>query len=121
MALKPERIERLAAIAIVGVIALGCLTVLRPFLPALTWALILSMSTWPTYRWLETKLNGRRTLAAAIMTFLVAVALLLPLVLVGTQLAEQVTSFSRLGISTDPCRSTGSKSLNSIVCCHSLG
>jgi predicted PurR-regulated permease PerM len=94
MALKPERIERLAAIAIVGVIALGCLTVLRPFLPALTWALILSMSTWPTYRWLETKLNGRRTLAAAIMTFLVAIALLLPLVLVGTQLAEQVTSFS---------------------------
>jgi predicted PurR-regulated permease PerM len=94
MALSRQRIEQIATLTILGVIALGCLTVLRPFLAALTWALILSMSTWPTYRWFERKLHGRRTIAAAIMTLLVAIALLLPLVLVGSQLAEQVTSFS---------------------------
>ncbi len=94
MALRARRIENLIATVILGVIALGCLTVLRPFLAALTWALILSMSTWPTYRWIEDKLGGRRTLAAAVMTLLVATALLLPLVLVGTQLAEQVTSLA---------------------------
>lgn len=89
-----KRIEGIVAMAILAVIAVGCLTVLRPFLAALTWALILSMSTWPTYRWLERKLNGRRTAAAAIMTCLLTLAFLGPLVVIATQLAEQVTSFS---------------------------
>lgn len=94
MALTPKRVEQMTALAILAVIALGCLTVLRPFLAALMWALILSMSTWPAYRWFERILKGRRTIAAAVMTILVATALLLPLLLVGTQLVEQITSFS---------------------------
>ena len=40
------------------VLALGCLTVLRPFLSALLWALILSFSSWPLYAWLLQRLKA---------------------------------------------------------------
>ncbi len=94
MSLPNKRIEQLAGLAVLGVLTLGVLIILRPFLAALVWALILSMSTWPVYQWFLAKLHGRRTVAAGLMTLLVAIALLLPLVLVGTRLAEQVAGFS---------------------------
>jgi hypothetical protein len=42
-----ERIEQIVVIALLVLLAIGCLTVLRPFLSALLWALILSFSSWP--------------------------------------------------------------------------
>jgi predicted PurR-regulated permease PerM len=40
-----ERIEQIVVIALLLVLAVGCLTVLRPFLSALLWALVLSFAT----------------------------------------------------------------------------
>lgn len=71
-------------------LAIGCLTVLRPFLSALLWALILSFSSWPLYAWLVRRLKGRRTLAASLMTLLVAAIFILPLAAAGTGLADSV-------------------------------
>ena len=44
-----QRIEQIVVIALLVVLAVACLTVLRPFLSALLWALILSLSSWPLY------------------------------------------------------------------------
>ena len=49
-------------------LAVGCLAVLRPFLSALLWAMILSFSSWPLHAWLVRRLRGRRTLAALLVT-----------------------------------------------------
>ena len=72
-----QRIEQIVVIALLVVLAVGCLTVLRPFLSALLWALILSFSTWPLYAWLVRRLHGRRSLAAFFMTLLVPFASLI--------------------------------------------
>ena len=84
------RIEQMVVIALLLILAIGCFLVLRPFLSALLWALILSFSTWPLYDWLVRALGGRRTLAAALMTLLVAVVLVLPPVIVGSSMADDV-------------------------------
>ncbi|HSA79603.1 MAG TPA: AI-2E family transporter, partial [Geminicoccaceae bacterium] len=84
------RIEQMVVIALLLILVVGCFLVLRPFLSALLWALILSFSTWPLYDWLVRVFGGRRTLAAALMTLLVAVVLVLPPVAVGSSLADNV-------------------------------
>jgi predicted PurR-regulated permease PerM len=64
--------------------------VLRPFLSAVMLALILSFSTWPLYRRLEQGTGGRKGLASLLMVLIVAAVLILPLVLVGASLADDI-------------------------------
>ena len=45
--LRPARVIGLLALFGLG---LGCFLVLRPFLSALLWAVILAYTTWPAYR-----------------------------------------------------------------------
>jgi predicted PurR-regulated permease PerM len=85
-----ERIEQIAVIAMLVILAVGCFAVLQPFMSALLWALVLSFSTWPLRTWLVRRLNGRRTLAATLMTLLVAATFILPLAAAGTGLADSV-------------------------------
>jgi predicted PurR-regulated permease PerM len=91
-----QRIEQIVVIALLVVLAVGCLTVLRPFLSALLWALILSFSTWPLYAWLVRRLNGRRSLAAFFMTLLVAAIFILPLAAAGAGLADSVAKVGNM-------------------------
>jgi predicted PurR-regulated permease PerM len=86
-----SRIEFIVGLTMLTLLALGCLVVLRPFMSAILWALILSFSTWPVYTWMLRKFDGRRTVAATVMTLLVAAVLVLPLALLGATLAEHVT------------------------------
>jgi predicted PurR-regulated permease PerM len=85
-----NRLEQIAGIALVLLLVIGCFVVLRPFVSALLLALILSYSTWPIYAWVEKVLRQRKGLAAASMTLLVAAVLLLPLIVLGSNLADQV-------------------------------
>jgi predicted PurR-regulated permease PerM len=87
-----NRIDRYAAIAMVTVLFLGCFAVLRPFLSAILWAVILTFSTWPVYHGIERVVAGRKGLAAGLMVLLVATVLIVPLVFLGTSLAEDVTA-----------------------------
>ena len=84
------RIEQIVVIGSLLILTIGCFLVLRPFLSALLWALILSFSAWPLYAWLLRALGGRRTLAATSMTALVAAVLVLPPVAIGSSLADNV-------------------------------
>jgi predicted PurR-regulated permease PerM len=69
----------------------GCLLVLLPFVSALLWASVLSFSTWPLYRRVFNLLGGRRTLAALLLTVVMILVILLPFVVVGITLADNVT------------------------------
>lgn len=91
--MKPEsRIEQIAGIAAVFLLVVGCFLVLRPFVSALLWAAILCFSTWPLYSRLKYLLRERSTLAATCMTLSIAVILVLPFVIVGINLADNVAS-----------------------------
>ena len=89
-----RRFEQLAGYCVLLLIAIGCFVILQPFLAALLWATILSISTWPAFRWLERVLGGRTTLAAALMTILLGLALLVPMALLGTSLADNFARFA---------------------------
>jgi predicted PurR-regulated permease PerM len=85
--METDRIEQLAVIAILGVLVVGCVVVLKPFFAALLWAVILVCSTWPAFAWIERRAAGRRSLAALVMTLVLAAALLGPIVFVGSSVA----------------------------------
>jgi predicted PurR-regulated permease PerM len=83
-------VERVIALTLLLILALGCFFVLQPFVPALLWAAILVISTWPIYLRLERAAGGRRTLCATIMTTGVALVLLLPMLVLGFHLSDSV-------------------------------
>jgi predicted PurR-regulated permease PerM len=85
------RFERNLGMALLLLLAVGCFVILRPFLSAVIWAVILSISTWPIYARLEHLLGGRRSLAALVMILLAATLFLLPLVVLGSHLANELT------------------------------
>lgn len=85
-----NRLEQRLGWVVLALLLGGCLLVLRPFLSALLWAAILSFSSWPLYRRLVGLFRGRRTLAALGLTLGMIAIILLPLVVVGLTLAENV-------------------------------
>jgi predicted PurR-regulated permease PerM len=87
---SPSDIQRAVGLVLLFVLLAGCFFVLRPFLAAILWAVILVISTWPLYRRLERLTGGRRSLAALGMTLALAALLLAPLVILGSQLTENV-------------------------------
>ena len=91
-ALSQNRVDRIAGIALATLLMMGCFVILRPFLSAILWAVVLSFSTWPIYRWIEQMVGRRKGLAAGLMVGLVATVLIGPLVFLGASLAEEVTA-----------------------------
>lgn len=85
-----ERLELAIGIGALAILLIGCFLVLRPFLSALLWSVVLAYTTWPLYTWLSERLRGRRSLAAALMTLLLTIAFVLPLVLVGSSAVDGV-------------------------------
>jgi len=94
--ISTSRVERIAGLALLSLLAVGSLVVLRPFMSALLWAVILTFSTWPIYAWLLRTLGGRVRLAAALMTLAVAAVLVAPLAVLGATLAEHVASVAEI-------------------------
>jgi predicted PurR-regulated permease PerM len=68
----------------------GCVLVMLPFATALLWGMVLCVSSWPVYRRLVGWLGGRRTLAASCMAMGMICVILLPFVVVGLNLGDNV-------------------------------
>ena len=69
-----------------GVLFIGALIastfwVLRPFIPAIIWAAMLVIATWPIMLLLQRHLWGRRSLAVATMTLILLLLFVVPLTL----------------------------------------
>jgi len=80
-ATAPERDLARITLSILGLLLLivGSLWVLRPFLPALLWATMIVVATWPLMRGLEARLGGRRWAAVTVMTTGLLLVLFVPL------------------------------------------
>lgn len=91
---KAARTDQIAVLAALTMVVLGCFLVLRPFLSALLWAVILTFSSWPAFRVLLGWVKGRRTLAAFLMTLGIALVLLVPSVVIVLTLAGDVREFA---------------------------
>ena len=65
----------------------GALLILGPFLPALIWATMIVVATWPLMLRLQRALGGRRSLAAAVMTALLLLIVVAPLAVAVSTIA----------------------------------
>jgi len=77
----------LAVLFIVVAIA-ASLWILKPFLPALIWATLLVVATWPLMRAAQRRLWGKRGLAVIVMTTVLLVVVIAPLALAVLTIVE---------------------------------
>jgi predicted PurR-regulated permease PerM len=68
-------------------LAAACLLILLPFIPLLTWGIIIAVATYPGFRKLQKVLGGRETLAAVVCTLILLAVLIIPAILLGEGLA----------------------------------
>lgn len=87
-----KRYEFLAQLSAILILVIGCFLVLKPFIAATLLAAAVCVSTWPLYLWCLRKLGGRKNIAALTMTFSLVVVIILPLALVASNLADNITA-----------------------------
>src|ERR1035437_8159612 len=90
-----SKMEQTLGWAVLLALVVGCLVVLRPFVSALLWAVVLSFTGWPIYRRLLRLLGNRRTVAALVMTLTMVLIILLPFLIVGITLADNVQELTQ--------------------------
>ena len=82
------RLEQGLSVVTLGLLLIGCFVVMRPFLSALMWAVVLGFTLWPVQSRLTRWLGNRRTLAASVTTLTIAIVLVVPFVVVGISVAD---------------------------------
>ncbi|SFM08648.1 AI-2E family transporter [Rugamonas rubra] len=87
------RFQPYTRLAATVLLVIGCLIVLRPFLPAILFAAAITISSWPLYLMLLQRLRRRRTLAAALMSCSLTLLIILPLALVTYNIADNASGF----------------------------
>jgi len=80
--------RRLARIALVALLALGCALILAPFIAAILFAGVICITSWPMYAWLLARAKDRAWLAAMLMTLLLMLVVVLPTALLAASLTE---------------------------------
>jgi len=83
-------VPRLIGLLAAGLLSLACFLVLRPFISALLWAVILVFCTWPLFRILTNRVGLRPGYAAVVMVVAEFLLLGLPLLLATPVTREDV-------------------------------
>lgn len=84
----PDIARQTLSVLAVGSLILGSAWVLRPFLGAALWAILVVVSTWPVMRAVQARLWGRRGLAIGVMTAALLLLFVVPLLLALVALVE---------------------------------
>ena len=71
-------------------LATACLLILRPFIPLLTWGVIIAVATYPGFRKLQKVLGGRETLTAVVCTLIFLTVLMVPAIFLGQGLVDGI-------------------------------
>lgn len=98
---RSSQMEKTAAGIVIALLAAGSVMILEPFLPAVIWAAIFAISSWPLFTRIEAGLGGRRGMAAGIVISVFIGIFLIPVGFVGMELADQasrVTDLARAAI-----------------------
>ncbi|HVZ07187.1 AI-2E family transporter YdiK [Rhodopila sp.] len=83
----------LAVMSVSGLI-IGTVWILRPFIPAIIWAITLVLATWPVLLQVQRRTGGRRGVAVAIMTIGLLLLLVAPLSLAVVKVVENIDQIS---------------------------
>lgn len=86
-----QRREQVLGTAALLLLLLGGFVILRPFMTAIMWSVILGFSLWPAQRLLTRWFRGRKTLSAIVVAIMVALLLVGPMVLLGFGIADDAS------------------------------
>src|SRR5215213_3358873 len=75
-------------VMVIAILIVGSLWTLSPFIAALVWAATIVVATWPLLLWVQGRVGGRRPVATAIMTIIVAVVVIVPFWVAVTALLD---------------------------------
>lgn len=70
-------------VGLVILLAVTCFIILRPFLPLITWGIIIAIAIYPAYEKLQRALRGRGVLSSVLITILLLALLVCPVVLLA--------------------------------------
>lgn len=79
-----------------AIVAIGIFLVLQPFLPAMVFAGVLAIATWPLFERLRRSVGGNSTLAATAMLLAIVVLVIIPIALLSAAAAERVPALAEV-------------------------
>lgn len=85
-----QQLHHYAQVAAVVVVVVGCWAVLRPFVPAILFAAVAGLASWPLNLRLRRTLRGQPGAAALVMTTLLVVLVIGPVTALGFTLADDL-------------------------------
>lgn len=104
-AIVSRAVEVAIHVGLVILLAACCLLILYPFLPLVTWGIIIAVAAYPGFQKLQRALGGRSALAAALFTLVLLAVVIVPAVLLGQNVVEgvqAVTAKFKAGIAIIP-------------------
>jgi len=97
--LKGDELTRLLlTVIVIGGLIAASLWILRPFLGAIVWAIMIVVATWPMMLWVQRKARGRRWVAVTVMSTVLFLILVVPLAFaVGTVIshADEIVAWAK--------------------------
>ena len=96
--IKRDLTRTTLALLFLGALILASLWILKPFIPAIVWAMMIVIATWPVLLRLQQHLWGSRMLATIIMVALLLLILIIPLSLTATSIignADEIAIWAR--------------------------
>lgn len=84
-------------VLIIGILIVGSLWTLLPFIGALIWATAIVVATWPLLLWVQGRVGGSRALATTIMVVIVAVVVIVPFWVAINALLDASTNLIAIG------------------------
>lgn len=89
---KTVLFETILQLGLVFLILGFCIELLAPFMMPILWAIILAITLYPIYNFLQKKLKGRKSLASAIITITILALIILPTVAFFNSVTETVVA-----------------------------
>ena len=83
------------AVFFIGALTLASLWILEPFLPALIWATMVVVTTWPLLLRLQRWLRGGRTVAVLVMTVVMLTVFVVPVAAAAITLVDNADDIGR--------------------------
>ncbi len=87
--IERTRLEAGGLVAFVGLVTAGFIAVVGDFLGAMFWAAVAGIMFQPLFQRVTGTLGGRRSLGAAVTLLVITVAVILPLLLIGSMILDQ--------------------------------
>ena len=90
-----QALEATLRIGAVALLAVWCYEIVRPFIVAIVWGIIIAVAVFPVYRRLRSLLGEREKTAAVVLTVALLLLLVVPLIILVSLIAENLQALSR--------------------------